>query len=235
MTATDDGLGVTTLEFAGLPGSGKSHWASFAARELLQAGRSVQLPRESLSGPPMSRAVSKLGGAIAALAHEPRATARVLKAVAASQRSPIESVRRSVQWLDTQTRVRNSTRDGYLLLDEGPLQALWSIGLEGDADAVIDVLRAGAYSRAERAIVLVVPVEIAFSRARERPERHRRLDELPTDEARLAKLHEGARLLDHLVVRWRALHGEDAAIRIDAAQADAADRIRDLLALSSKA
>lgn len=239
MTVPYDAAAVRTLEFAGLPGSGKTHWTRFVADELLQAGIRVQLPRERLSRPLVSRGASKIGGSIRAFSPSPGSTLRTVMSIGSSQASPLEAMRRTVQWLDTQSRLRGDGGDGFLLLDEGPLQALWSIGLRGDADVVLDRLRSGSYARAGRAVVLAVPVQVALGRVRQRMERHRRLDRLATDEERLKLLQEGQELLDHLVGRWEDLHGADSVVRIEATQADVVAQrlrslLRDLLSLPSR-
>lgn len=227
----------TTLEFAGLPGSGKSHWANFTARELTAAGRHVILPRGGLAAPLPIRALSKARSATRAILVEPRVPLAPVRLIARSQRSPLERIRRSVQWVDTQVRLASAVPDGGLLvMDEGPLQALWSVGLDGDWESALRLLDRHPYSRADLAVVLSVSPSTALARLESRNEAHRRVDRIARVEDKLALLERGFLLLERLVDQWADKHGADTVVRLDAEQpAAVAEQIRSLLAISSKA
>ncbi|MGH8944749.1 MAG: hypothetical protein ACRDVL_01200 [Acidimicrobiia bacterium] len=227
---------ATTLEFAGLPGSGKSYWASFTARELTAAGRPVRMPRESLAALLPIRAMAKARSATRAILGEPRVPLATVRPLIRSQSSPLEGFRRSLQWLDTQARLSSAVpAQGVLIMDEGPLQALWSVGLGGDWETALKSLERYGYKRADLAVVLDVSPGTALARLEGRDEVHRRLDRISEAEDRLALLERGFLLLQDLVAAWSERHGPETVIRLDAEQpVQTAEHIRDLLASSPK-
>lgn len=228
---------MMTLEFAGLPGSGKSRWAEYAARQLREGGSGAWLPREPLKQTLTVRSGGKLWSAIRAASQSPAASADAVRAVWLSQRSKAQGLRRSVQWLDTQGRLaKRGPEATYVIMDEGPLQALWSIGLEGNWLPVFETVHRRGFLRAQRAVVLHVSPEVALSRLESRPEGHRRLDRLTSREEKLATLERGSDLLRALVGEWAGRYGSDAVVQLDAEQAEVvAQQIRDVLSRPLKA
>jgi hypothetical protein len=93
---------------------------------------------------------------------------------------------------------------GVSLVDEGLVQALWSIGLRGDVGRVLATLESWPRRRtADVLVVLRVPPEVALGRLTVRTSRHSRTQLLP-EPARLAELERGDRLLGDLVTWWSA-------------------------------
>lgn len=221
---------MISLEFAGLPGSGKSYWTEYAAAQLRAKGREAWLPRESLRYPLPVRSADKLWSSIRAISRSPAASAEAVRVVWASQRSQIQGVRRSLQWLDTQGRLaKRGPAGGTVIMDEGPLQALWSIGLDGEWTRAFEALQRSGYRRCDRAVVLHLPPEAALLRLESRIEGHRRLDALGSHEEKLALLQRGADLLQTLVAVWTDLHGDHAVQQLDAERPElVAQQIRDL-------
>jgi hypothetical protein len=121
-------------------------------------------------------------------------------------------------------------------MDEGPLQALWSVGLDGDWGEALEALDRHGYLRADLAVVLDVSPSTALARLERRAQPHRRLDRIPGTEEKLALLERGSLLLGRLVSEWVKRHGPETVLRLDSEQpARTAEQIRGLLANSSKA
>lgn len=228
---------MTTLEFAGLPGSGKSRWAEYAASQLRAEGAEAWLPRASLNRPLAVRSGDKLWSVGRAVSHSPVASIDAMRAVWASQGSQIERLRRSLQWLDTQGRLaKRGPEATYLIMDEGPLQALWSIGLEGEWEPVLEAVERRGYLRAHCVVVLHVSPEVALSRLEARAEGHRRIDRLASRREKLNALERGADLLRALVGEWTDRYGEDSVAQVEADDRGVvAQRIRDVVLRPLKA
>jgi thymidylate kinase len=113
------------------------------------------------------------------------------------------------------------------VLDEGHVQALWSVGLRGDLTPVLEQLDdLGPAFRARAADLLVVvdvPPEVALARLERRRSRHSRIQHLDRPE-RLAELRRGADLLDRLAAWWPGrpdVHPE--VVRLDGTAGDGTD------------
>jgi hypothetical protein len=197
-----------SVELVGIPGAGKSHLASSVAAELSARGITVTQPQARLA--PSVPAVRRLGRKTVACAATaltaPVTTARVVRGVVRSdQPRPSDVAGRIVQWLVAQDLTgRTAGWAGVSLMDEGLIQALWSIGVRGDVDPVLRVLDGSDRWHAPDLLVVVgVPPDLALSRLAARPSQHSRTQRL-AEHARIAELERGAQLLDRLVQWWSA-------------------------------
>jgi hypothetical protein len=197
-----------SVELVGIPGAGKSHLAAAAAAELAARGIPVAQPQAQL-GPsvPVGRRLARKSVTCAASALvSPGTTARVVRGIVRShQPRQADVVGRLVQWLVAQDLTGRTARwAGVSLLDEGLVQALWSIGVRGNVEPVLRVLDTSARWHAPDLLVVVgVAPELALSRLAARPSRHSRTQRL-AEHARLPELERGAELLDRLVQWWSA-------------------------------
>jgi thymidylate kinase len=203
--AANRGPGLV-VELAGLPGSGKSRRTRRLAEVLAERGVPVRDPREGLteSVPTGPRLARKAVRACAAALASPLSTARFARGLLRSgQPAGAELTGRLVQWLVTQdVLARGHRAPGVSIVDEGQVQALWSIGLRGDVDPVLEALAAAPPpSAADLLVVVRVPPDVALARLARRRSRHSRT-QLLTEDARRAEIERGNRLLDHLVRWW---------------------------------
>jgi thymidylate kinase len=194
------------VELAGLPGSGKTRRARRLAEALADRGVVVRDPRAGLTesaatGPRLTRKAVRVGAAALAA---PLSTARFARGLVRSgQPAGPELAARLVQWLVTQdVLARGHRTPGVSIVDEGQLQALWSIGLRGELDPVLEALAAAPDRQAPDLLVVVrVPPEVALARLAHRRSRHSRT-QLLAEGDRPAELERGSRLLDRLVGWW---------------------------------
>lgn len=219
-----------SVELAGIPGSGKSRRARLLADLLAERGIRVHQPQAAFapSVPTTRRLVRKATASAAVALAAPAPTARMVRALVRSgQPRAADLVGRVVQWQVTQAVAGRSRRDGVAVLDEGHVQALWSVGLRGDLTPVLAQLDArGSTFRARAADLLVVvdvPPEVALARLERRRSRHSRTQRLDRSE-RLAELQRGAALLDRLAAWWPGRPGTDPeVVRLDGTAGDGAD------------
>ncbi|MBM7808966.1 thymidylate kinase [Geodermatophilus bullaregiensis] len=219
------GLGV---ELAGIPGSGKSRRARALATRLTERGVVVTQPqaRFAPSVPTARRVARKVRAVAGAAAGAPVATARLVGGVLRSaQPGPGDLAGRVVQVTVAQrVAARAAGETGVALVDEGLVQALWSIGLRGDVEPVLAALDAGPRRpTADLLVVVRVPPELALDRLAHRSSRHSRT-QLLDERERLAELARGARLLDRLVEWWSGrAPGSCEVLTLDGSADDGAD------------
>jgi thymidylate kinase len=217
------------VELAGIPGSGKSRRARTIAERLAARGVSVALPQAALapSVPTTLRLARKGVACAAAAAAAPGTTARVVRGIVASrQPGPGDLAGRAVQWLVAESVARRGARGtGVSLVDEGLLQALWSIGLRGDVQPVLAALDASPPTRrADLLVVVRVEPDVALARLAARRSRHSRTQLLDEAERR-AELRRGAALLDELTTWW-AGSGTGAVLTLDGGSDEGDDHAR---------
>lgn len=217
------------VELAGIPGSGKSRRIRMLAERLTERGVAVRLPQARLApSVPTPLRLARKGLACATTAvTAPRATTQVLWGVIASrQPGPGDVAGRAVQWLVADSAARRAARGtGVALVDEGLVQALWSIGVRGDVRPVLAAL--DAWRRAPRADLLVVvrvDPDVALARLAARRSRHSRT-QLLDETLRLTELRRGATLLDELTTWW-AGHARGAVVTLDGASDSGDDHAR---------
>lgn len=201
------------VEFVGLPGVGKSHATRCLAARLADAGiatRSSALTlHEELPSP--FRILRKSASCAAQVMRRPGPSWRVVRTLARTgQRRRLDVLQLAYNWLariDLVQRARTSP--GVELLDEGPFQLLWSVGLQGREDAI----RTWGSTLAETApigfvpdVVVVVhaPLEVIEARLSTRGRRAGRADRMDVTQRKAALSH-GANLLAEIVSAAPAL------------------------------
>lgn len=195
-----------TVELVGIPGSGKSRLARLLATELGRRGVPVAQPQRHYDStvPAGLRITRKAVACTAVSLAAPAHTARLVGRLAQSGQSRNADVAgRLVQLLVARDVARRAARHpGVSVVDEGLVQALWSVGLRGDLSPVLPLFTAVEHEQpADLLVVLRVPSEIALSRLSARSSQHSRIQLVPESD-RLAELKRGARLLDELVEWW---------------------------------
>ncbi|WP_222262161.1 hypothetical protein [Modestobacter marinus] len=175
-------------------------------RELSQHGVGVRLPQAPF-GPavpvPLRLGRKAVAVGLAGVA-DPRGAGRVLRAIVRSgQSGPVDLAARAVQWLVAQhVTARAVSRSGVSLVDEGVVQALWSVGLRGDVEPVLAAVDTRRLAPpADLLVVAHVSPELALERLTARRSQHSRTQSLTTTEMS-DELRRGVRLLDRLVDWW---------------------------------
>lgn len=117
----------TTIEFVGLPGAGKTTLAQELAQHLVAAGH---LPPATSS----TRRVRAMLRYAACGARHPMRLVRAIWAVCRSrQRTSKDLAWVLSRWIKKSCRsLQRASQPGVHLVDAGPLQALWAIGLTSD-------------------------------------------------------------------------------------------------------
>jgi len=220
-----------SVELVGIPGSGKSRRARTLAARLGDRGFAVGQPQAPLgpsvpTGPRLARKALACGATVAT---EPVTAARVVRGVLRSgQPGRGQALGRIVQWLVAEDVAARAARGpcAVNLVDEGLVQALWSIGLRADVGPVLAALDdAPGRAPADLLVVVRVPPEVALARLAARASRHSRTQLLDEPE-RLAELERGARLLEHLVEWWSRRWPDRVVTTLDGTDDDAADHER---------
>ena len=198
------------VELFGLPGSGKSHLTAEALRIAADIGQPVNLPFERVgpSVPSLPRMARKLGLAAGQMLRRPVPSFTTMRSIAISQRPRTEGLGRCVQWAITQRLLTRAGRSpGVHLLDEGLLQALWSVGLRGDVTPTLRSLerRSGRYAVPDLVVTVHASIDEIEDRLAGRLSRHSRLQETPDPIDRRRELARGAELVGSLVAWWERI------------------------------
>lgn len=241
---SSDGDDAVVVEFCGLPGAGKTTSAQLLVRDLRELGVRATFANRPIS-PQVASPVRLLRKAALAVDEGwrfPSSTVRAILRVAESQKlRPGDALSRSLQWLITQRAVDRSTAVAdAVVLDEGMIQALFSIGLRGEIDALLEDLASGAIRW--RGPDLVVALEIsprsAAERLATRPSGHSRTERL-AGRARLKELERSKLLLSSLLAWWEIIGEEHHLVRLpepssfpdEAGIAALVGRIRELVSI----
>jgi hypothetical protein len=134
--------------------------------------------------------------------------------VASGQRRPIDGFARWLSWSTTQQLIRESRGvRGVHVLDEGVLQALWSIGLRADVEPVLQMLtgKPRSWQLPDLVIVIDAPVPLVDGRLSSRSSEHSRTQALDPVQ-RVRELERGKAVLDHLLSWWPLLGGPPSAV-----------------------
>ena len=228
-TAADGAArGALLIEFCGLPGAGKSHLAGALLADLRREGIPARAGDASIAPniAPVRRIPRKLIAAGREVLSDPAGTARVGLAIARAERDAVDVVSRSLQWFVTQQVLdRAAGGTGVHVFGEGVLQALWSIGLRGDPDALLTLLDAGAarWIRPRVLVVVHAPTDVVDARLGARRSSHSRTQALDAG-ARTAELRRGRELLGSLVEWWRASSREGEILEVDNGDDEPRDR-----------
>ncbi len=218
------------VELLGLPGSGKSSLAD-AVTAAVPGVRRPELAVASGVAAPV-RLTHKLAASATVTATAPALSAGLWLDLWRTSPSRADAPSRWVQWQQTQALVRAARRrGGPHLLDEGVLQCLWSIGLRGNLERVLDRLGHHAWAGPDVVVVVDVPAEVADARLGDRTSRHSRTQALPP-QARRAELERGTRLVVDVLAWWTARSGRAVpVVCVDgtAEPTDAVARIAGLL------
>ncbi|HEX6401296.1 MAG TPA: ATP-binding protein [Actinomycetota bacterium] len=211
--------GALLIEFCGLPGAGKSHLAGALLAGLRREGIPARAGDAAIAPniAPVRRIPRKLLAAGSEVLSDPVGAARVGLAIARAERDAVDIVSRSLQWFVTQRVLdRAAGRAGVHVFGEGVLQGLWSIGLRGDPDALLELLEAGVapWIRPRVLVVVNAPTDVADARLGARRSSHSRTQALGAAE-RTAELRRGRELLECLVEWWRASSREGEIVEVD--------------------
>ena len=186
------------VELAGLPGAGKSTLAAATRVALLARGMPCTIADRPVSAavPKPVRSARRLALAAAELARHPRrgvAAARAVRSAGpATARDELAGV---VQWLAVQRLLaRAHRRPGVHLVEEGPVQTLWTLGLRSAGGPPGPPAGDGP----DLLVVVEAPLELVSARLAARRSVHSRSQRLG-EAARLTELRHGRGLLDRLV------------------------------------
>ena len=230
--------GSLLVEFLGLPGVGKSELSHRVAQRLAGNGIAVRQPSHVLAhgmSPPARRLGKTLYVLREILCH-PVAAARTARAIAATgQRDRRTRGLLTFNWLLVVALARRARRRaGIHLLDQGLLQAVWSVAFDGDADGAVRLLSAPDAGRALPDVVVVVEADQGTVR--------QRLCHRAQNESRLERQFDRATELlahgDRLLQRIRTALARDCGARIVTVHNEAGtdlDRLADDLAHTLRA
>jgi hypothetical protein len=224
------------VEFVGMPGVGKSELSHRIAARLAAAGERVREPSYELAhGPsPARRRCWKSLHVVRQLALDPLSSLRALAAIGRTQQRGLGMRVRLVvnALLVASLAAQARRRPGIHLLDQGLLQAAWSVALEDRPGAPLPLLDTRGLCGAIADLVVIVDADLGTVQ--------RRLSERPGRESRLEQegvgpeaLQRGARLVGELraaVKRGRlarVIEADNDAQGPDRLAADVAAQIAD--------
>lgn len=189
------------VEYAGLPGAGKSTLAEHTCAEIRASGVPCRIADAGISAavPRPVRVLRRLALASVQAARHPLESARGLGGL-----HPItggthrDRLAGAVQWLAVQRLLaRARGRPGVTLLEEGPVQTAWTLALR----AAPRQAGVGQWPQGKQADLLVLveaPIAQVSCRLSTRRSRHSRTQRLPGP-LRTAELVTGSRLLSGLI------------------------------------
>jgi thymidylate kinase len=200
------------VEFAGLPGVGKTTLAAHTRTSLTERGVACALADVGVSATVRRpvRVLRRLALASAQLSTQPSAAVTALRAVRSTgQESLLDAVSGVLQWYAVQRLgVRSRQRGGVHLLEEGQVQTLWSLTLRAGvrrraegADA-LSRLTAGLVAgyRPDLVVVVEAPIDQVSSRLGARASKHSRTQRL-AEPRRSGELERGRRRLEEILER----------------------------------
>jgi len=220
--------GAVLVEFLGLPGVGKSELSRRVADRFTKGAGTVDQPSYVLAHD-MGKAERRLWKSVHVLREflsHPVASIAAIRAISATrQRSRRTRWKLIFNWLLVVDLARQARRHpGLHLLDQGVLQAMWSVALDDDSDAALALLRVKATRLALPDIVVLVEADLATVQQRlgSRPHGDSRLDREPGRMPEL--LSRGEALLQ----RIRVAVGQLDRARIISVRNDADTDLQDL-------
>ena len=192
------------IEFAGLPGAGKTTVADSTNQALRAAGISSRVSdaRISASVPASTRARIRLALACAELFRHPVQGAGALRAMRRLAPGPSrDALAGAVQWFAVQRlEARASRTAGVHLLQEGSVQTLWTLALRarGRHDELVRLLGRHAVPPEHLLVVVDAPLDLVSTRLTTRASRHSRTQLLAEHEL-AAELVAGRELLQEIL------------------------------------
>lgn len=206
------------VEMCGLPGAGKTTLARTLVQELTDNAYSVRIGPVAIAPdvPAPRRLAVKAALALCEILAHPACTAASVAAISRSKQWLAADVpARALQWTLAQRLLRAARRKPALhVLDEGVVQALWSLGLRGDVGPVLDALEHTAgWIGPDLVVVVEAPLDVIRDRLTSRRSRHSRTQALGPMRQSL-ELERGARVLDHLISWWSGINGPDSIARV---------------------
>ena len=199
MTTAQTGAGIV-VEFAGLPGVGKTTLAATTHAALVAAGVTSRISDASISAAARlpSRVRRRLVLAGADVCRHPLEGAAAMRAIRRlAPDSSRDAVAGAVQWFAVQALVAREPPDhGVHLLEEGQLQTLWTLALRarGRPDDLLRLMASRAAPGEHPVVVVDAPLDLVSARLAARGSRHSRTQLLP-DTQRTAELVAGRDLL----------------------------------------
>jgi hypothetical protein len=194
--------GGVVVEFAGLPGAGKTTLAAHTLAALVERGVPCTLVDAAVSASVRRpvRALRRAALASAQLSTHPMTGIAALRTVAASgQESVRDGLAGAVQWLVVQRLAGQARRrSGMHLLEEGAVQTLWTLGLRSRLDGTGNTLPRLAPTLADLVVVVDAPLDQLVWRLGQRASRHSRTQRL-AEPARSTELQCGSRLLEEIM------------------------------------
>jgi thymidylate kinase len=163
--------GVTTVEFFGVPGAGKSTIARRLTERLATTGRPVSEPTYELAHEVSSvrRYLSKSGYAAVGTVGRPQPALAAARAIADSgQPSRRALVKTTFNWLYVTGVLESRTPEELQVLDQGLVQAAWSVGLGAERDRTPSLCELAVDALLQSGPALVVVVDVAPETVRER-------------------------------------------------------------------
>jgi hypothetical protein len=158
------------IEFLGLPGVGKSELSLRVARRLAALDAATQQPSHALDHElaPVWRRTFKAIHVLRELACHPVASLQAARIIAATrQRRFLTHCLLTFNWLLVAGLARRAhRRPGVHVFDQGMLQAVWSVALEGDAETAMKLLRHGANHGFMPEVAVVVDADTTTVRHR---------------------------------------------------------------------
>ena len=207
----------TVVELCGLPGVGKTYVADRLVAALGEVG--IVARRDDRGVGPDVGAGLRLGRKARLIAStavvQPATSARAALRIAAGQHGGRDAVARPVQWLVNQGVLALARRGtGVHLLEEGLVQALWSVGLRGGVERLLGVLeKSAAWEEPDVVLVVEAPLDAVRRRIEARSSVHSRTQRLPEAEL-VRELQRGDELLRDLLEWWQRRRGSDTLLRL---------------------
>ena len=211
-----DGL---VVELCGLPGAGKSTLCAALTERLQRTGMSTSVCTEPVGPgvPRLRRLQRKLTLTAGGVRAGPVASVRVARAILASQPTWRDGIHRCVAWFVAQRLAARPSAGVVHLLDEGPIQSLWSVALSGDEERVHRVLKQDwcRWVVPDLLVVVDVPPTRANQRLRARTSAHSRISRLDDDRVRMHALLKGSVALERLLAWVEHLGERPRVLRVE--------------------
>ncbi len=228
-----------SVEFVGMPASGKSALSHRVAEILAARGVAVEQPSwvlaHDISYPARWMRKSVIVGS--RMATRPGDLFKTVGAIRATrQYSSLDTMRMTFNWLLVRAlRERPGSAGSVHLFDQGVLQALWSIGLGGKKGAITQLARHldGAMPRPDVAVFLNASPDAVRRRLEMRPGQDSRIERRLSARKDEAIFEHGTALFEEVIrvaEEWRSQHGVPVVVVVVNDWDDGLDRTATMLA-----